>query len=297
MLEKDKLPDNANTRAGALSRVHLLRVTSGAEALSLILSSERVFVDLRDWLEFGEPEQVALRRWEPRLRYDYEFRLFVRHGKVTAISQYDHYAVYPHLHAMRDTIQKALLDFWAQIHTHVGETSYIMDLGYLQDNGTVVLVELSPFLRCTGPAMFRWEKDSEVLENGPMEFRLRSTEYPGLQQLVDCWEDRWRTKHEPYYEFYQRAREATPEDSRAYTSSHIGPNSPPITSCHVKGKAPTPSPKSDGLNSVKYFIPVGLGALVILFGVLSGHTTVSILSVAVFAIMLIMVFYLSLIHI
>lgn len=27
-----------------------------SEAMSLLLTSERVFADLRDWLEFGEPE-------------------------------------------------------------------------------------------------------------------------------------------------------------------------------------------------------------------------------------------------
>ena len=58
-LRESGAPDDANTRLRAVSRVNCtLRVRSGAEAMSLLLTSERVFTDLHDWLKWGEPEQV-----------------------------------------------------------------------------------------------------------------------------------------------------------------------------------------------------------------------------------------------
>lgn len=87
--------------------MNYLRVTSGAEAMSLLLTSERVFTDFHDWspfilialcficllfvcrLRYGEPDQLVLRRFEPEVTLDHEFRAYVSKGKVTAISQYD----------------------------------------------------------------------------------------------------------------------------------------------------------------------------------------------------------------
>jgi hypothetical protein len=36
-----------------------LKVKSGEEAMNLLLTSERVYADMIDWLNFGEPEQVS----------------------------------------------------------------------------------------------------------------------------------------------------------------------------------------------------------------------------------------------
>jgi hypothetical protein len=56
----DKTVIDANTKMRAIGRVNYLRVTSGAEAMSLLLTSERVFTDMHDWLLYGEPEQVCM---------------------------------------------------------------------------------------------------------------------------------------------------------------------------------------------------------------------------------------------
>lgn len=39
--------------------------------MSLLLTSERVFTDLHDWIKWGEPDQVVLRKWEPELTLEY----------------------------------------------------------------------------------------------------------------------------------------------------------------------------------------------------------------------------------
>jgi hypothetical protein len=53
--------DDANTRlrAIAVATKGILQATNGAQAMSLLLSSERVFTDCHDWIRYGEPEQVG----------------------------------------------------------------------------------------------------------------------------------------------------------------------------------------------------------------------------------------------
>ena len=58
-LHSEGHPDTPNTKLMAIATVSTLFVATGAEAMSLLLSSERVFTDLRDWSEFGEPEQIV----------------------------------------------------------------------------------------------------------------------------------------------------------------------------------------------------------------------------------------------
>jgi hypothetical protein len=76
-----------------------------------------------DWLTFGEPEQVVLREWTEGLEIENEFRLFVCEGKLTAASQYDHYAFYPALHEAHASLQQ-------EIH-HVGRSVFLIYVLYL----------------------------------------------------------------------------------------------------------------------------------------------------------------------
>ena len=62
-----------------------------------LLTSERVFTDIHDWLNYGEPEQIVFREYINDIRLDYEFRVFIYNNKITCITQYDHYTYYPYL--------------------------------------------------------------------------------------------------------------------------------------------------------------------------------------------------------
>jgi hypothetical protein len=101
----------ANDKMIAISQVTWLSVQNGREALQLLLTSERVYSDMIDRLKFGEPDQIAVRIWEPRISMQFEFRLFVSKGKLTAISQYDHYAYYPDLHSKKDWLSTGLYNY------------------------------------------------------------------------------------------------------------------------------------------------------------------------------------------
>jgi gamma-glutamylcyclotransferase (GGCT)/AIG2-like uncharacterized protein YtfP len=201
-------PNTANTKLRAIARNTYLQVHNGAEAMSLLLSSERVFTDLHDWIRYGEPEQVVLRQWQPNMSLEYEFRCYVNHDQINAISQYDHYCVYPSLPEIKDMIQEKIMTLWAQVHPYVGESSYVIDFAYLVEEDRLIVIELSPFRTCTGAAMFSWAEDREMLENGPLEFRVKTQEHLFIHELVETnWEDRWKgdvARYDIIYEKYEQ---------------------------------------------------------------------------------------------
>jgi len=228
-----RIPDLCD-RMLAIARTPLLRVNSGAEALSLLLSSERVYADMLDWTRFGEPEQLCLREWSESLSMDYEFRVFVYGNTITGVSQYDHYSFFPHLLNQKPIILERIRAFWeTEVHPRLrGMANYVVDVGYIPDSGEVVLIELSPFFPCTGSALFRWEdeRDSDILHgrhtagvDAPAkravpepDFRVKASlaeVHPQMSDLIDVnWEHRWITVEggPPYWEHYGEHRHASP---------------------------------------------------------------------------------------
>jgi gamma-glutamylaminecyclotransferase len=198
-------PKNVNTKLQVIANINWMCVRNGDEAMSLLLTSERVFADLHDWIRYGEPEQIVLREFDPRIRLDYEFRTYIHKNQLNAISQYDHYAVYPHLFPIKEKIQQRIIEKWKEVHPHVGEDSYCMDFIYYPDTDEVCVIEISPFLTCTGAALFHWVETKDILENGPLEFRLNQKEHLHLADLVEAnWEDRWKQKIPPWWQFFKQ---------------------------------------------------------------------------------------------
>jgi hypothetical protein len=69
-----------------------------------------------------------------------------------------------------------------------------MDIAWFS-NGSFVLIELSPFFPCTGSALFNWQRDAELLHNGPYSLRLKDPNdlHPQMNELILCnWTSRWR---------------------------------------------------------------------------------------------------------
>ena len=126
------------TKMRAAASVAVLRCWTGAEVMSQILSSERVYSDMLDWMWYGEPEQIVLRRWEPGVSVDMEFRLYVHKNRLCAASQYDHYCLHPHLAGLKPLLTAQIAAIWTEIHPHVGAESYGMDLAYLPEQDRLV---------------------------------------------------------------------------------------------------------------------------------------------------------------
>ena len=86
-----------------------------------------------------------------------------------------------------------------------------------------MLVELGPFLPCTGTSCFRWAVDTELLRHGPREFRINTTDraLPNatVAALVEDVVDRWRRPYPPYTEVLNRvllAASANADQQRRY---------------------------------------------------------------------------------
>jgi len=80
-----------------------------------------------------------------------------------------------------------------------------MDFAYLPKQDKVFVIEISPFLPCTGPALFHWTRDKELLLNGPLEFRLKAAHHVNVKQLVEgYWENQWKKESPPYTHLLQK---------------------------------------------------------------------------------------------
>ena len=199
-LNKD-INDN-NLRRASLDKTHMLIVRNGKEALNLVLTSERNHIDINDWIENGGKQQIVLREWNNDLSLDYEFRVFVYNKRITAISQYDLYGLFPHLIEEKEKIKKLIHDFWEkEVKNKIKYPFYIVDFGYI--NGNIIFIELSPFLQTTGAGLYHWNYDLNELENGEGNIRIREQELENLDVLVDDWEDQIKNA-EKYDKIYEK---------------------------------------------------------------------------------------------
>jgi hypothetical protein len=55
--------NDSNQKMNAISQISWLKVDCAKDAMSLLLTSERVYADMIDWIKFGEPEQLCFRRY------------------------------------------------------------------------------------------------------------------------------------------------------------------------------------------------------------------------------------------
>ena len=230
-----------------------LRVTSGSQAMSLLLTSERVFSDMLDWLHYGEPEQVVLRQFCDSFDLSTEFRCYVREGGVlVGISQYDTYARHLFLQdgSQRAVVVQAVVKEWIKVKDSIEtiDGSYCVDFGVDMLHKRALLIELGPFRRCTGPALFVWNKTIQDHEGAEILFpdrpdvrddgilslllsvpnyaqyeqciakdailRVRFKVIPGIGDLVEMnWDYRWsKARHDmpqPYADAYASALPTT----------------------------------------------------------------------------------------
>jgi len=213
--------------------------------MSLLLSSERVFVDMNEALicldgsELNEwNEQVSVRQWQDELEDQFEFRCFVRSGRLVAISQYNHYCSFPDVLNMREALHKNVVQFCHErvLPRLAGVTAYdegyIVDVGVLPDQRCVV-VELNPYQPSTGACLFHWKRDAQLLTDtsshsqqkdvaaddescvdiGSPPLRARLVPMPNLGELVELALDEAQLEGEESYLDILEAMEARAQQS------------------------------------------------------------------------------------
>lgn len=160
-----------------------LCVSTGREAMCLLLTSERVYRDLHLALDCSvSPTDewntyLIVREWDDDLRHDLEFRCFVHDNHLCAISQYNHYCVFDSvLTLVAGEGRKQLIDeivaYWRIVRNSLKHyDSYVLDVARLGP-GRWCTIELNPFARSTGGCLFDWNVDDDALHGRNAADRL-----------------------------------------------------------------------------------------------------------------------------
>ncbi|KAI8821502.1 D123-domain-containing protein [Fimicolochytrium jonesii] len=175
----DTSPPDENTRITALltaSRALLCYPTPRA-ALHSFVVSERIFQDMLLALKYPDPAQwdtrILVREWAD-IDPDMEFRGFVRKGELNALCQYNYNMFSPRLLDQKDSIADRIRIFYTEKIRPKIESALpdcIVDFA-IADTGKIYVIELNPFLSTTDGALFSWERERDVLEEGPFELRV-----------------------------------------------------------------------------------------------------------------------------
>ncbi|CAF2143705.1 unnamed protein product [Rotaria magnacalcarata] len=216
--EYDSIEGKANMQLIAYSNAQMksLKVTNEVEALNLILSSERVFIDLLEALDCQDAHdnktininnrnlydwstKIIIREWNNLLDPSMEFRCFVYDSNLTAISQYNHYCkFYPLQNDITvQNIKNTIIQYWQQKIEPLLDpfkekySKYIIDIGLIENSISnemeCVVIELNPFARGTGAGLFHWTTDIQQLigQKDEIEIRVRSNYLTDIDHYVE----------------------------------------------------------------------------------------------------------------
>ena len=160
--------DNRDLVAYVSGCMRALVAESIEDVVWLMVSSLRVRQDLRAAMANSELQvDLVFRDWHDMGPAD-EFRVFVKDGGITAISQYFHFVVLPELQAAgaEDRVRSAIQNLWTEYVDPVADQlpcqSYTADV-MIDGNGKAWITELNPFGPVAGPCCFSWVEDADLL--------------------------------------------------------------------------------------------------------------------------------------
>jgi hypothetical protein len=166
------------------------KVTSGKEAMFLLLNSQRVYDDLNVYLRMvneleEEPNEhssmsVIVREWID-IDSTLECRAFVSGGELAAMTQYSAQYFSPILATKNNEVEMAYLNYWKTVKDAISLTDYTIDFALSRDSpARVWVIEINPPPPVSGTTLFKWndEEDRRALKSGPYEFRSLQTPSP-----------------------------------------------------------------------------------------------------------------------
>ena len=176
--------DSPQLKVLSYLRSNNLKSDNAKDVLNLLLTSERIHMDLKDWIKEGGKEMLAIREYGQNLCDDLEFRAFIYNNKLTAITQYDHYIKFEHIIKNKDKYQKMINDYWNKnIKDLIKIPNYSIDFAILNDN-SVIAIEMSPFMKSTGPCCLKWEIDHEEMMNGNGNLKVNENDYDDIDEVL-----------------------------------------------------------------------------------------------------------------
>ena len=143
---------------------------SGKEAVSMLASSERV---LDDMLEFKyvpeQPAYICLREWVHWIRGTNEFRCFVKHGDLIAVTHYDYRKPVPQWVVDEAKALRASIDgfFSEKLRPTLPIDTVVFDVALNRDR-QLLLIEINPY-GLSDPCWFGSYAEVERA-TGPIQF-------------------------------------------------------------------------------------------------------------------------------
>ncbi|XP_049848785.1 cell division cycle protein 123 homolog [Schistocerca gregaria] len=165
-----------------------LKCTTTDEVLLAIQASDRIRSDLELFKkiqsslhsqEAASAPQLALRKWH-NVNTSMEFRCFVKHHELIAISQKQISECWLFLSKEKKDIESKIIEFWqTKLADHFPLDSYVFDT-YIHSRGSVWLVDISPYhADYTDPLLWTWE-EIDALTNVSHRAELRVVEEQGI---------------------------------------------------------------------------------------------------------------------
>lgn len=191
-----------NTKMMAIAKTNYLIVKNSEDAMSLLLSSRKVYLDMLDWQKYGGKEQLCFREFDDQLQDDNEYRVFVYENKLTAISQYDPYGKYTDCIENKEKVEKMINEYWTcEVKNRMKIDNYVVDFCFEKDK--VKLIEFNPFKDSTGAGLYDWKRDAKELRYGDGKLKIVLNEYPNIDDFADCWLDAFKDAPS-YKQFYKK---------------------------------------------------------------------------------------------
>lgn len=183
-----------NTQITCLLRAAFfaLRVSMASEVTDMFFRSERIYQDMLLALQFkdGFCENFVVREFV-EIEVDMEFRGFVHHGELVALSQYNYLIHSPRLCKNKDLVADRILTFYQQTlrpklqAAKFGE-NFIIDFAIGSKDDKLWVIEINPFLVTTDAALFSWENERPILEGQGegLQFRVTLRPRPGSKAML-----------------------------------------------------------------------------------------------------------------
>ena len=174
-----------------LASTEILSISNGIEGVRMLVMSNRIQGDLKEFAERSEPLNLIIREFV-EFPVEHELRGFVWKKKLTALSQYNNIAFLPSLVKNKDEIETNVKSFMEKFIGIIGDKieNFVVDI-VLDYEGKVWVVELNPFGELAGSCLFSWVTDRELLlnEEGRYEFRIQETP-PDLKYIKGALSER-----------------------------------------------------------------------------------------------------------
>jgi len=186
----DKLNDVEKLTALRRAFFDTMRVENATEAMELVMYSSRTVSDLVRALDHLDKVswnmKIIIREFTPMPLHG-EYRGFVHNKKLTAVSQYYSDSFFPHLPKISEEVLKRIAEYYDKAaNPLINLDSYIIDF-VVFDDMSIKIVELNPFSRTTGPCLFDWQADKDLLENGPLSMRVVQSPSKNADAAVMPW--------------------------------------------------------------------------------------------------------------